>query len=356
VADDIFPVEGPADWKGPAIDFRREGVRLLAGDEVDEIEAALAHLERGGEKDFPAITAADFPLPRFGEFLGGLGQTLRTGRGFLLLRGLPRARYSEDELAKIYFGMSAYIGTTLPQSWHGEVLGHVMDISDIEQRVRAYHAGGAQRFHTDSCDIIGLMCVRAAKSGGASRFTSAVAIHNEMFSRCPELLSKLYDGITFRRMEQDAEYGTGITTKKISVYARVEKEVSVSVSAQYAKRAVDAGDAPPDAVATEAMETLEAIAASPAFHLDMSIGEGDIQFLNNRLMVHGRLDYEDFPEINRRRHMMRLWLQVPGWPALPARQSNHTAEDYRGWLRQRTPLMELPSRYLERMARRQAAD
>ena len=351
----IRRIDSAAVWKGAAIDYRQAGLRQLAGDEIDEIDAALGHLKRLGAVDFPDVTAEKFPLPRFGDFLRDLGRVLRTGPGFLLLRGLPRARYSVDDLAKIYFGFGAYIGRPLPQSWHGELLGHVLDISDLESGVRGYNKGGGQRFHTDSCDVIGLMCVREAVSGGASRIASAMAVHNEMLATVPEQLEALYDGVPFRRMEQDAAHGTGGLTKQISVYAREREEVSVSLSAQYAIRAVQAGDAQGDTVEMAAVESLERIAASPEYYLDMNIGEGDIQFLNNRLLVHGRTGYEDRADVRDRRHMMRLWLRVNGWSALPERQSNHSEADYRGWLRQRAPLMEMPSAYLDRMAARRDA-
>ena len=351
----ITPVTTPAAWKGSEIDYRQEGLRVLAADEISEIDSALTHLKRLGETDFPDITPENFPLPRFGDYLRSLGNTLRVGRGFLLLRGLPRDRYNVDDMARIYFGLGAHIGRPLPQSWHGELLGHVVDISDLEDGVRGYNKGGGQRFHTDSCDIIGLMCARAAISGGASRLASAMAVHNEILANHPDQAQVLYDGITFRRMEQDAAHGTGELTKKISVYAREGDDVSVSLSAQYAKRAVDAGEAPDDPLPILALETLEATAASEKFYLDMNIGEGDIQFINNRLLIHGRTGYQDRADVRDRRHMMRLWLRVADWPALPARQSNHTEADYRGWLRQRTPLMEMPSDYLARMAARHDA-
>ena len=111
----IRPVDSAAAWKGAAIDYRLTGLRQLAGDEIDEIDSALGHLKSVGEVDFPDVTAEKFPLPRFGEFLRDLGRVLRTGPGFLLLRGLPRERYSVDDLAKIYFGFGAYIGRPLPQ-------------------------------------------------------------------------------------------------------------------------------------------------------------------------------------------------------------------------------------------------
>ncbi|MSP05059.1 MAG: taurine catabolism dioxygenase TauD [Acetobacteraceae bacterium] len=348
----IAPIHTPSAWKGSAIDYRAEGLHRLSEAEIDEIDAALAHLKRLGEVDFPAITVENFPLPRFGEFLRDLGRVLRTGPGFLLLRGLPREHYSVDDLAKIYFGFGAYVGRPLPQSWHGELLGHVLDISDLETGARGYNKGGSQRFHTDSCDVIGLMCVRAAVSGGASRIASAMAVHNALLAANPDHARELYDGIPFRRMEQDAAHGTGTLTKKISVYACEREEISVSLSAQYAIRAVQAGDAQADSLGMAALEHLEQIAASPGYYLDMNIGEGDIQFLNNRLMIHGRTGYEDRQDVRDRRHMMRLWLRVNGWSALPERQSNHSDADYQGWLRQRRPAMEMPTPYLTRMATR----
>ena len=105
----------------------------------------------------------------------------------------------------------------------------------------------------------------------------------------------------------------------------------------------------------EALDEVQRIAASPDTYLDMNIAEGDIQFLNNRLLLHGRTAYEDHHDMVGRRHLLRLWLRVPDWPALPDGQAMHTTEDHPLWLRQRTPYMELPSRYLAEITARQSA-
>jgi hypothetical protein len=344
------PVGGPAGWAGADIDYRREGLHVLSGAEIDEIDAALRHLRGLGEVDFPAITPAAFPLPGFGGFLHDLPRRLRTGRGFVLLRGLPRERYTADDMARIYFGLGAHIGQAIPQSHQGELLGHVIDVSDIEAGARGYHAGGAQRMHTDSCDVVALMCLRGAKSGGASRIVSAVEIHDRLARGRPDLLELLYAGYTFRRMERDAELGDGVLVRPVSIFARNGEEVSCYISGSYPRRAVAAGDAVLSAAQEEALDEIQRLAEK--LYLDMSIGEGDIQFLNNRLMLHGRTDYADYPEIARRRHLLRLWLRVPEWPAMSARQAMHTPADHLLWLRQRGPLMELPSRYLAAMEAR----
>lgn len=343
-----------AAWTSATLDYRTDGLHTLSGAEVEEIDAALGHLHGLGELDFPQITADSFPLPTLGGFFRGLRDELRFGRGFLLLRGIPRERYSTDDMARIYFGLGAHIGSPLPQSWQGELLGHVIDVSDIEPGARGYHAGGAQRFHTDSCDVVSLMCLQSAKSGGSSRICSAIAVHRRLERERPDLLQTLYGGYVFRRREVDAEYGSGILVRNISIFARTGDEVSVFLSGDYPNRAVAAGDAVMTPMQREALDEVQRIAASPDTYLDMSIGEGDTQFLNNRLLLHGRTFYEDHREMARRRHLLRLWLKVPGWPTQPSNQVMHTGDDHPLWLRQRTPFMEVPSRYLEEITARQA--
>ncbi|MBV9539191.1 MAG: TauD/TfdA family dioxygenase, partial [Acidisphaera sp.] len=354
MADAPIKVGGRAAWRGPSLDWRREGMHVLTRDEVAEIDAALAHLRAaGGEPDFPEITPARFPLPALGTLLRARRREIEEGCGFLLLRGLPRERYSADEMALIYFGLGSYLGEPIPQSWQGELLGHVIDIADIQEAVRGYNAGGGQRMHTDSCDIVALMCLRSARSGGASRIASAMAVHDHMAEHHPELLHALYDGFVFRRMERDASYGTGIAVRTIGVFERADESVTCYISGSYPVMAVKAGDATMTPLQQAALDKFYELSSAPAFTLDMSIDEGDIQFLNNRLLVHGRTDYRDHDDVARRRHMMRLWLRVPEWRSMSERQAMHTREDHRLWLRQRTPRMELPSGFLARMAQQQ---
>jgi Taurine catabolism dioxygenase TauD, TfdA family len=346
---------GPNVWLGSQIDYRQEGLHTLSPDEIGEVDAALQYLRGRGDIDFPGITPETFPLPTVGAFFRRLGDELRTGRGFLLLRGLPRDRYSVDDMARIYFGLGAHIGTPIPQSYLGELLANVIDVSDIEPEARGYHAGGAQRFHTDTCDIVSLMCLRGAKSGGVSRIASAAAVHNRLLETRPDLLETLYGDYVFRRMERDAQNGSGVLVKRVAIYSRASGVLSCNISGSYPNRAVAAGDAIMTRLQVEALDELERLAASPEFHLDMSIGEGDIQFLNNRVILHGRTGYEDWPPVANRRHLLRLWLHVPSWPDLPANQGMHGAGDHAGWLRQRTPFMEVPSHYLAAMTQRKAA-
>jgi hypothetical protein len=350
----LAPAEGRAVWYGPQIDYRAEGMHVLSPAEIAEIDAALAHLHSLGPVDFPGITPNSFPLPTLGKFFAGLGQELLHGRGFLLLRGLPRERYSLDDIGLIYYGLGVHLGRPVAQSYQGELLGNVIDVSDVEEQARGYHAGGGQRMHSDNCDLVSLMCVRAARAGGISRIVSAAAVHNTLLETRPDLLKALYGEWVFRRMELDAQYGTGPLTKRVVIFSHESGQLTVNVSGSYPHRAVKAGDAVMTPTQIEALDEMARIAASPELYLDMSIGEGDIQFLNNRTILHGRTDYEDSAEIATRRHMLRLWLQMPTWPPLPANQGMQSPADYPLWQRQRTPFMEVPTRYLAQMTRRKA--
>lgn len=351
---EITPIGGPGAWKGSQIDYRQDGMHTFSADDVAEIDAALAHVRRQGDVDFADLTPALFPLPTLGAFMAGLRDTLHHGRGFMLLRGLPRERYTQDDMAWIYAGLGVHLGRLLPQSYHGELLGHVIDVSDIEKQARGYHAGGAQKFHTDTCDVVSLMCVQAAKSGGVSRIVSVAALHDRLLETRPDLLKTLYGEWVFRRMELDAELGNGTLVKRVVIFSRESGEFTCNISGSYPRRAVAAGDAVMSPLQLEALDEIQRLAALPEFYLDMSIGEGDIQFLNNRVLLHGRTGYEDWPEIARRRHLFRMWLELPGWPRLPLNQSAHCADDEKFWLRQRQPFMEVPSRYLDEMTQKKA--
>ncbi len=347
-------IGGPAAWHGRGLEWKADGLHIFSDKEIHEIDLALGHLKALGDVDLPDITKESFPLRATAQTLEGIRNKLEQGRGFALLRGLPRERYSADDMARIFFGIGAYLGRSMAQSYQGEMLGHVMDVSDIETAPRGYHNGGHMGMHTDSCDIIGLMCLRAAKAGGASRIVSAVAVHDELLAKHPDVLETLYRGFFYRRKDLDGKFGTGrlLSEQRVPVFTRSDSQsapLACYFLPGYAKSAAARGDAELSPEECAAIDCIERIAESPEFYLDMNFAEGDIQFLNNRLVLHGRTDYDDEKAIYQRRHLLRLWLHAPHWPRLPDNQIFHSAEDYALWLQRRVALMELPSTYLATM-------
>jgi hypothetical protein len=183
---------------------RDEWLMPLAPAHIREIEQAVKSLI-ARDADIAAISAADFPLPALAPKLKArVRDEVLNGRGFLLLRGLPVERWSVREAATAYFGLGAHIGSARSQNAKGHVLGHVQDLGLDAQdpNVRIYQTNARQTFHTDSCDIVALLCLKTARSGGLSALVSSSTIFNEMRRRRPDLLALLLEPVaTDRRGE-----------------------------------------------------------------------------------------------------------------------------------------------------------
>jgi hypothetical protein len=87
------------------------------------------------------------------------------------VRGLNVADYADDEVGLILWAIGAYLGIPLTQNPRGDLLGHVYDHG---RRRRAWlrKTNAHLPFHSDSCDLVGLLCLRRAKSGGLSSIVS----------------------------------------------------------------------------------------------------------------------------------------------------------------------------------------
>ena len=174
-----------AAWYGPEMVKRSDWLMPLSAAEIAEVDSAATALARR-EADIAAIRASDFPLPTLGPKLKTrVRDEVLNGRGFLLLRGLPVERWSMREAATAFFGLGTHLGSARSQNGKGHVLGHVQDLGlDVhDPNVRIYQTNERQTYHTDSCDIVGLLCLKTAKSGGLSALVSSTTIFNEMRRR-----------------------------------------------------------------------------------------------------------------------------------------------------------------------------
>lgn len=311
----LGPITGPSAWYGP--DLAKCDDWIVAPNELqlDEIERAMRPLvER--EADIARITEADFPLPTLAPVLADIRAELLDGRGFALLRGLPVERYSMREAACAFYGIGAHLGHARSQNAMGHVLGHVVDLGlDVaDTSVRVYQTTARQTFHTDSCDVVGLLCLQTAKQGGLSSVTSSMTVFNEMRTRRPDLLRLLFEPFaTDRRGEVPAGKKPYF---EIPVFHYFDGRMSAIYARRYIESARRFDDVPPltpEQIA--ALDLLDELANSPDLRLDMELQPGDVQFVHNHTLLHDRTAYEDWPE--RKRHLLRLWLAVPGARALP---------------------------------------
>ena len=309
-------IEGPSAWFGPDVAQRPETwIRTLSDVELAEIDRAVRGI---AGRDLAGVTRADFPLPTLGPVLDGLRQEVLNGRGFVLLRGLPVEDHDIAHNAATYWGIGSYFGNARSQNAKGHLLGHVRDmgLSSKDPNVRIYQTTERQNFHTDSCDIVCLMCLKTAKSGGLSSLTSSMTVYNVMAQRHPDLVGRL-----FRPMATDRR-GEVPVGKDPWFFTPVYNDHQGFLSAIYAPHYVRSSQRFPQAPRlTEedlrALDVFDSLAEDPALRLDMELRPGDIQYVHNHTILHDRTAFEDWPEPHRKRHLLRLWLAAPGARPLP---------------------------------------
>lgn len=311
------PVQNAAAWFGPDMAARSDWIEILDEEDVAEIGAAVAPLDAAGA-DIARIGRADFALPRLAPRMQRILGDVQDGRGFVLLRGLPVQRWSLRQSAIAFFGLGAHLGSARSQNAKGHVLGHVQDLglSSSDPNVRIYQTPERQTFHTDSCDIVGLLCLQTAQSGGLSALVSSTTIFNEILRRRPDLADCLFEPVaTDRRGEVPVGQKPYF---EIPVFNWFEGRLSAIYQRQYIDSAQRFPDAPRiTPKQREALDLFDALTNDPSMHLMMEFQRGDVQFVNNHCLLHDRTAFKDWPETERKRHLLRLWLAPENARPLP---------------------------------------
>jgi hypothetical protein len=310
--------EGPAAWYGPDMAKTEEWIYQLTQQEVDEVDAALANVL---EQSIAAIDVnrKNFPLPTFGKVLSDIQNEVVYGRGFVLIRGIPVKRYSIEESVIVYWGMGAYLGQAVPQNAQGHLLGHIKDLGNDphDPLTRVYTTNYRQPYHTDSCDVVALLCLNKAKSGGLSTISSSTTIYNEMMQQRPDLVEVLFEPFI---IDRKGEIPKGkLPTYQMPVFHHYAGHLTTIYARDFIEAAQQRHADIPRLTAQqlEALDMLDSLARSEAIRLDMAFEPGDIQLLHNHQILHARTAYEDFTEPEHRRHLLRLWLSQPDGRPLP---------------------------------------
>ena len=332
---------GPAAWRGPAMAARDDWIELLGPAEIAEVEAAAAPLA-ARQADIAALRQRDFPLPGLAGRLARIRQQLLHGRGFALLRGLPVQRWPLRLSATAFFGIGTHLGNAVSQNAQGHVLGHVQDLGlrSDDPSVRIYQTAERQTFHTDSADVVALLCLQTARQGGASALVSSSTVWNEMRRLRPDLARRLLEPVaTDRRGESPPGAPPFFTIPVFNWYAG---GLSAIYQRQYIESAQRFADAPRLTPAyVEALDLFDRLCNDPALNFLMTLRRGDIQFVHNHTLLHDRTAFTDWPEPARRRHLLRLWLAPPDARPLPpvfAQRYGSVTPGVRGGVPARVPL------------------
>ena len=316
--EDALPPEqkGAFAWYGPGMAAQQNRwLAVLSSAEIAELEKAA---EKAAGKDIATLTPADFLLPLLGPKLQKLKNDLLHGPGFGVLRGLPCNNLSEREAGTIFYGLGTHLGSSRSQNAQGHTLGHVRDmgLKSDNANVRIYQTSERQTFHTDSSDVVALLCLKKAKLGGRSLLVSAYTIFNEMRRRRPDLLHLLMQPVATDRR---GEVPTGMLPYfLIPVFSYYKGFLTVMYQRQYIQSAQRFEEAPRLTPRhTEALDMFDSLANSAELNFSMQLEEGDMQFVYNHALLHDRTAFENWPDEERKRHLLRLWLSVPGDRPLP---------------------------------------
>jgi len=311
----LEPVIDPAAWEPQDISRDASWAYSFSPSDLDEIDAAVARFLASG-KALAQMTREDFAVTRVSAVLKEARAELLDGRGFVYLRGLPVHDMSADEAATAYFGLGQHIGAPVSQNAQGHILGHVKDygrsIDDLN--ARGYQTTAELGFHADHSDHVGLLCLRTAKSGGASRFASSVTLYNRLLALRPDIVKVLCEDFYYSR-------GGEIPPGKEAWYRQPafsfhEGFFSARGLSSYVLKAQRLPGVPAFTdLQKEAISLFRKTVAECAVNLEFK--PGDIQLLHNHVVLHSRSAYEDFPEPSRKRHLLRLWLRDRDGRPLP---------------------------------------
>jgi len=316
---DLPPVfTGESAWLGVNMASQQDRwLYNLTDQDIHDLEtAAQAYLSLN--KDIGQISKASFPLTVFNKHLEELKENLLHGCGVEVLRGLPIKYYSQEMIAAVFCGIGAHLGAARSQNAQGHILGHVKDLgADAnDPNSRIYQTNERQTFHTDSADVVGLLCVNAAKQGGESLLVSAESIYNRMRTEFPELLAALFDPIATDRRGEIPDGAKPFM--EIPVFNWHAEFLTIFYQRQY----IDSAQRFPDAmrlsdIHVQALDKLDELANDSTLHFGMQLEPGDMQFVYNHNQLHDRTGFLDWPEKNKRRHMLRLWLSMQNDRPLP---------------------------------------
>ncbi len=266
----MTPITGPAAWRGLDFAGDESWVYRLSAADIDALDQALAAVAHSGQR-FPDFSREHFPIGALGAALPAFAEALESGRGFLLPRGLPVARYTDEQLKSVCYGIGLHLG--LP-------------------------------YHSDPSDVVGLMCVRKAREGGLSSLVSVASIYNQILLHHPQYLALYYRCWYFAHL---CEPQPSLSP----IFSFHEGKLSCRYLRQYLELGHELRGYPLSKVDIEALDLFDQVMHDPAIRLDMMLEPGDLQFANNYAVLHSRTAFQDHEAPELRRRMLRLWLKMP---------------------------------------------
>ncbi|WP_341718644.1 TauD/TfdA family dioxygenase [Micromonospora sp. FIMYZ51] len=304
-------------WRGKDIGPQDWLIRL-PGEVLDEVTHLVTQMRKA---PLPLLLRApqQFDLPQSRELMRRVRHTLTDGIGLAVVDRLPLEQLSREEATAAYWVLGQLMSSPVATKWDGTML---YDVRDTGQRfgfgVRGSATNVELSFHTDNGfgvtlpRFVGLLCLQQARSGGVSRFCSLYTVHNELLSRAPDLLRRLYQPMYFDRQ---AEFAPGAPAVLWAPMFRYEDgQLSVRLVRNLVRRGYTLMEEEMDAPLVAALDLLDSVLADESLQVEFTIEPGQLQYLNNLECGHYRSTFEDFDEPERKRHLIRVWYRDHGAP------------------------------------------
>lgn len=313
----------PAGWLGAELD--REAITWdFTSVQLRAIDELMEKLLRSG-RPFDRVARRDFSHPALDDALAEVLARIKSGPGLLIMRGFPVDKYSADEMQAVFCGIGSHFGHAVSQSADGDYLGHV---TNVEKASRGYTTNRELSLHTDSAEIVGLLCVRAAKEGGTSLYASSLRVYDIVAREHPEYVAVLKRGFYCHRRGEEAPGDDPVTPYRVPVYATKDGLLSCRYVRGIIDRAAQVLGQPLSRFEREALDCFEAAALRDEVRFETRLEPGEASFINNYEILHARTAFTDWDRPARKRLLYRLWLE--GEPPRPLRREIHLYQNRSG--------------------------
>jgi alpha-ketoglutarate-dependent taurine dioxygenase len=308
-----FLVADVRSWQAGTIDDPRAWDYPLSAGGLAALDQTLAEVRR--HRPVTAIQAgADLRAACEADFQPVL-HSLERGRGFAMVTGLPPERYFAADLQILYWLVGQLLGRPAEQNTQGTLLYDVRDTGqDVRSGARFSVTNAESSFHTDNSfgsevvDYVGLLCLQTARAGGRSQVVSGHAVYRRLLERHPDVLESLG-----RPFHIDRRGGVAPGEGPTAQFPIVQVD-GPELIFRYLRFWIEAGHEkagkPLTPAQVRALNVLDAVLADPEFRVEFPLNPGEMFFINNRWILHNRTAFEDHPEPQRRRHLVRLWLRA----------------------------------------------
>ncbi|MFW1667149.1 TauD/TfdA family dioxygenase [Acinetobacter bereziniae] len=293
-------------WVGSEIAQQTDWIYHLSPHMLNVLDQALGTLKAKNlnapefEKQDALIEDADFLAQ-----VEYISNELENGYGFIVIRGLDATKYSETQLANIYYLLGLHMGNAVTQNARGDLLGYVENVGDKSKKMtRVYETNDYLPYHADLSDVVGLLSIRKAKQGGLSSIVSSSTVYNRILEQYPEYLGYFYHPAWYDHLGE-------VDPSLSPIFSYYDGKLACRYLRHYIELGHERRNVPLSQVQIDALNLFDQISHDPSLRLDMMLEPGDIQFCNNYCVMHSRSSFEDYDEVDKRRKLLRLWLKMP---------------------------------------------